>query len=317
VQWGFLTYRDDEPTSRLLAWNVNLNVYGFTDLSPQIMASGGNVNGNVTLANHWSVGGGLNVDVNRWDPRALRGGPELRDDAAGSLWGFVSSDPRKRVSANLNFNANRKPVNDGWGYTVSGGVTVQARSNLDLFAGPMLTISEDDSQYIDEVDDGAGAPHYLFGRIHQVITGLTVRANWTFTPRLSLQAYAMPFIAAGAYSHYKEAADTHARSYDARFSQFGAGALNQVDDVINVDRNGDGVADFHFDRPDFDVRQLRSNLVLRWEYRPGSAAFLIWSHQRDDEIVDGRFRLGSDLRALGGAQAEHVVMIKVNYWIGL
>ncbi|MCE9576388.1 MAG: carbohydrate binding family 9 domain-containing protein [Deltaproteobacteria bacterium] len=317
VQWGFLQYRADEPTDHLLGWNVNLNLFGFSDLSPQLIGAGGNVNANATLASHWSLGGGVNIDGNRWDPHALRGGANLRDNPQGNLWLFVATDPRKAVAGNLNVNASRKPVNDTWSYGINAGVTIQARSNLDLFVGPMLNISEDDSQYIDEVADAAGAPHYIFGRIHQVVTGLTMRANWTFTPRLSLQAYAMPFVAAGAYSKLKEAADTHARAYDQRFSEFGAGQVSTMDDVVSVDRNGDGVADFAFDKPDFDVRQLNSTLVLRWEYRPGSAAFLIWSHSRDDSTTDGQFRLGTDLGALGTAPGEHVVMIKVNYWIGL
>jgi len=88
-----------------------------------------------------------------------------------------------------------------------------------------------------------------------------------------------------------------------------------VDDVYQVTRNGE---QYSFDRPDFNFRQLRSTVVVRWEYRPGSTVFAIWSHGRTDEdLRDGRLRLGRDLGDLGNAPGENVVMVKANYWIGL
>jgi len=74
---------------------------------------------------------------------------------------------------------------------------------------------------------------------------------------------------------------------------------------------------FSFNKPDFNFRQLRSTVVVRWEYRPGSSVFAIWSHGRTSTAEDGRYRLGSDLSALGDADAENVVMVKANYWVGL
>ena len=74
---------------------------------------------------------------------------------------------------------------------------------------------------------------------------------------------------------------------------------------------------FQFSRPDFSFAQVRSNLVVRWEYRPGSTVFAIWSHGQTATGGDGRFDLGRDLDNLGGTQGEDIVMVKVNYWIGL
>ena len=47
---------------------------------------------------------------------------------------------------------------------------------------------------------------------------------------------------------------------------------------------------YSFAQPDFDVRQLRSTVVLRWEYRPGSTVFAIWSHGQTSTSSDGRLR---------------------------
>ncbi len=73
-----------------------------------------------------------------------------------------------------------------------------------------------------------------------------------------------------------------------------------------------------FDQPVFNFRQLRSTVVLRWEYRPGGTVFAIWSHGRtSDAVGDGQFRIGHDLAALGTTPSDNIVMVKANYWIGL
>ena len=77
-------------------------------------------------------------------------------------------------------------------------------------------------------------------------------------------------------------------------------------------------ARYRFARPDRNVRELHSTLVARWEYRPGSTVFAIWSHgQTTNQLTGGELALGRDLRTLVNAGSEDIVMIKVNYWIGL
>lgn len=42
----------------------------------------------------------------------------------------------------------------------------------------------------------------------------------------------------------------------------------------------DGTASFAFAAPHLDIRSLRSNLVVRWEWLPGSTLFLVWQQNR-------------------------------------
>ncbi len=58
-------------------------------------------------------------------------------------------------------------------------------------------------------------------------------------------------------------------------------------DHFNVDENVDGKTDYTFEKNDFNVKQFLSNLVIRWEYSPGSTLFLVWSQTRS---YDTRFR---------------------------
>ena len=109
---------------------------------------------------------------------------------------------------------------------------------------------------------------------------------------------------------------TRADGYRDRFSELERGQLLPAGDVMGFDRDLDGVADFVIDVPDYNYRALRSTVVLRWQYRPGSSAFLIWSQGRESSTLDRELSFGRDLKGLVGADGEHVLLVKVNYWFG-
>jgi hypothetical protein len=170
-------------------------------------------------------------------------------------------------------------------------------------------------QYIDQEPDETNTMHYLFGRIHELDVSMTTRVNWTFSPHLALQVYAQPYIASGHYNELKDVDNPGAANYRDRFHMLTSSEAHLVDGTYNVTAGG---ARFAFDQPDFNFRQLRSTVVLRWEYLPGSNVFAIWSHgQTDSDLDDGRLHFGRDVTALATTASENIVMVKVNYWIGL
>lgn len=317
VTWGYLGYRDTEVEGDVQSWRVNGNAWVFGNLAPELHGYGGNVNGSVQFDNFWSVFAGVEANNNLLDPGGTRGGPALALDPSANGWVGFSSDFRKSVNVYANANWGRTWAADGHRGGVEAGLNIQARSNVELFIGPSYFTATDRDQYIDEVAAGDGSPRYLFGRIQQEVLGLTVRGAWTFTPDLSLQFYAQPFLATGAYRDFKYAGDTRAAAHDDRFVAYRPSQLERVDDTYFVDEDRDGNAEYAFGLPDFAFRALRANLVMRWQYRPGAAAFAIWSHGQSDVGTDGSFDLGRDVTALARADSEDVVMVKVNYWVGL
>jgi hypothetical protein len=319
-QWFWTQYREDRPGDLLRSHATNFNVWRVWDTSPRHLFTGGNVSGQATFLNYWGVGGGFGIDFNVQDPGGLRGGPLLRRDPVYNLWFNAWSDARRTVNATLNGWGWVAPASGSRGGGLTPLVTVQALSNLDLAIGPSLTAQLNDNQYVDEVDDTAGDPHYVLGRLRQVTAALTLRASYTFSPRMGLQLYAQPFVSTGRYNEYKEATSPQADRYDDRYTIFRADqVMDDAEGFRTVDTNGDGAGDFEFELADFNFRELRSNLVFRWEYRPGSALFLIWSHGRtsESEKPDGRFALSDDVSALADETGEHVFLAKLNYWLGL
>jgi hypothetical protein len=309
--WG--QYREDEPSGQLLNWQLNSDVYTVQNFEPRLLTYGWEFNASAQLANYWSLNWYSNLAANQWDPVALRGGATLRQDPGINANFSLQSDTRKAVWASANLHGAYVPATTAENIGLDLGATIQARSNIDIYAGPSFYVRNDPLQYITEADDTGGGHHYVFGTVHQTTASLTARVNWTFSPHLSLQLYAQPFIASGRYSDYKDVNDPHADRFTDRFHLLQGQDYAITDDTVYVRYGGS----YSFDRPDFDLRQVRSTMVLRWEYRPGSTVFAIWSHGQTSQIDDGRFQLGRDISSLVHAQSENLVMIKANYWIGL
>ena len=312
-------YHDEDPGEQVLNYQLSADVFVVgEELSrdPLLTDYGFECNGNVQTANRWQLGFFCNLIRSKWTPGALRGGPSLHADSFYQIGAFGLTDTSKPVWVQFEASGGRTPATDSINGSFSLGAAVQVRANLDFYLGPTYSYRNDSLQYVDEVADESDRPHYVFARIYQTTAALTARVNWTFSTALSLQAYAQPFVSTGSYSEYKDVTRARAERFAARFDQLEGTALTLDGDTYTA-TNGASGGQFSFSRPDFSFRQLRSTVVLRWEYRPGSSVFAIWSHGRTSDETDGRLALGRDLRALGRADAENVVMVKANYWIGL
>ena len=147
---------------------------------------------------------------------------------------------------------------------------------------------------------------------------MTTRVNVIFSPTVSVQLYAQPLLAAGDYSDFKELA--RPRSFDFMRYEASGGtiAFDPAEREYTVDPDGGGAAvPFTFDDPDFNLKSLRVNAVFRWEMRPGSNFYAVWTRQQKDERYPGEFNAGRDARALFGAQGDDVVLFKMTYYLPL
>lgn len=317
VQWLWAQYRDDQPGRYLLSYNISSDNWIVGNWEPSLVAIGGNLGAAATFTNHWNLWGGMGVERQVFNNGALRGGPALRGDSFGFFWLGGSSDARKLVRADLSLDGRVVPASDSRRLAAQASVSVQALSNFNFSLGALVAKNLDDTQYVSDAEDTAGAPQYILGRIDQTTLALTVRMSYTFSSNLSLQLYAQPFTSTGGYTRLKSVIASRADAYADRFHVFAPDELSLADNVYSVDRDGDGMAEFSFDRPDFNFRELRSNLVMRWEYLPGSTVFVVWSHARASDDITGAFALGRELAGLADEPGEHLVMVKASYWYAL
>lgn len=154
---------------------------------------------------------------------------------------------------------------------------------------------------------------YVFGDLVQETLSLSLRLNWIFNPKLSLQAYIQPFISVGTYSDFKELARPKTFSFN-RYGYYVDSHISYEDGVYRIDPDGSGDAPvFFLNNPDFNCKFLRGTIVLRWEYKPGSTLYLVWTQNRADYSSPGDFRFGRDLKNLLTAPGDNIFMIKLTH----
>ena len=153
---------------------------------------------------------------------------------------------------------------------------------------------------------------YIFGRLIQKTVLCDIRMDWIFSPRLSLQVYIQPFISVGAYDRFKELSQPS--SYEFNFYGDGESTILLNDGTYTVDTDGDGSnSAFSFTNPDFNYKSLRGTIVLRWEFRPGSTLYAVWTQNREDYANPGDFKFGRDFRDLLNAPGDNIFMLKFTY----
>ncbi|HEX6912390.1 MAG TPA: DUF5916 domain-containing protein [Longimicrobium sp.] len=317
-----VAYEEFRPGRVFRNWNVGVGGWSGWNFGGERLSTGMVAEGFGHFRNNWGSWMGLNHEFQALRADVLRGGPSFVGPAYSSANGGFFTDSRRKVSGEVNYGGWNEWGTAGGGAWAGAYVNVRPSSRVRLSVGPNVNLSRDPWIFVAEGRTGAGESHYVFGDIRNRSISLSTRLNYAFTPRLTLELYAQPFVAAGEYSGFKEVTDGHADTFDGRFHVYAEGT--EIDagepDEYGVRLDGTGDADFTFRNPDFNFKELRTNAVLRWEYRPGSALFVVWSHGRSHFAPDGSFQVSRDFGRLFDdalAPPTNVLLVKVNYWLNL
>jgi hypothetical protein len=311
-------FRQNEPFSIFRFVGLNFNQwYGFT-FEPGTRYYGGNFNGHATFKNYWSMGIGTSREGKSISTETLRGGPSLVYDGNTSFFGYFNSDNRKKIQGWLEYSLNARDHNTARRHGVWMGLSFQVSDALRISLSPAYMKRRDQIQYVSNVDY-QDEMRYVRGKIDQSQAHITLRLNYNITPDFTIQYYGMPFISAGRYDEFKYINDPLADDFGQRYVQYPEDRIsyNITDDIYEIDETGDGNMDYSFDNPDFNVKDFNSNLVVRWEYQPGSTVYLVWSQQRSDHFTNGNFQIWNDSRDLFKLHPYDIFLIKFSYRFGL
>ena len=247
------------------------------------------------LHNYWGFWARVIRNFEGFDEVVTRGGPIMVAPSDTRINLSVWSDDRKPVTARFGWSLFESRSGDNLQSGVWVRLEFRPMSQLRVTIGPSYNYQRNFAQWLqNKDDDGDGeADRFIFGELDSRVLDISVRGDWTFTPTLSLQLYAQPFVTTGDYGAIKELA--RPRSYEfLPYAGF------------------DGNPDFHF-------RSLHSNLVLRWEFRPGSTLYLVWQQNRGRglDALDPRFRPGDDLGSTFLDPGQSILLVKGNWWLGL
>ena len=296
-QFTWFALQFNQPFSVFNRLQLNSNQWTNYDYAGANTSNAANVNFNANFRNNWSVGADLTRDFDYISNTALRGGPSSRWPGSWSSGFWVNSDSRK--SLYYGFGAN-------WG---AGDESSYKNRNywIDLTWRPSgrarLTLSPSYSRYEPELQYGTtegqetADPRYIFASLDQETAAVTFRLDYAVKPDLTIQYYGQPFVSAGDYSQFKAITDPRAAAYEDRFAPI-------------ADEDAPAIRDFN-------VRDFNSNLVVRWEFQPGSLVYVVWNQGRQGSSEGSPFDVTDDLDGLFHVRPHDIFLVKVSRWFSL
>ena len=279
-----------------------------------------------TLTNYWSGSTVMRYDARTEDDRLTRGGPLAVTPRRVTASIRVQTDRTKPyvVSASYDWNGDNA---GSWRQGGDLNLSVAVQSNWEVSFGPSISKERVAAHYVTAVSDPLATEtfggRYVFAKLDQTTFSLDTRFNITFTPNLSFELFAQPFVSTGNYGALKEFRAPG--TFD--FLRYGTdiGTVTDPGDgtyLVDPDAAGPAAA-FSVDNRDFSYRSLLGNAVLRWEWRPGSTLYLVWQQSRvqDLEASDptlsriGESRIGHDTADIFRIPPDNIFQLKVSYWL--
>nr|WP_262917823.1 carbohydrate binding family 9 domain-containing protein [Muricauda sp. F6463D] len=311
--YTWIGYQTLKPDSTFRRVGINYNHWTAWDFQGNHNYLQFNTNSWQNWKGNWNTNIGFNYAPIQYSNFALRGGPRLRQSPWMSFWNSINTDSRKKLRFSFYHNGRKALDNSFKTYYMEGGFVYQPINALRISAFPSLQINHDKLQFIDNFDDVNGSSRYLNGEINQRTLSMSFRLNYTINPNLTIQYWGQPFISRGRYSNFKHITDPLAKTFENRFVQYSTDQTNLSDDFYSIDEDLDGVGDFSFDDPDFSFVQFRSNLVIRWEYIPGSEIFLVWSQDVTQSGNPAEGLLPSLGDNIFGQKPQNIFLLKATY----
>jgi uncharacterized protein DUF5916/cellulose/xylan binding protein with CBM9 domain len=296
--WIGYSDRHERALYKRFQWNWNWWQYWTTAGLPEERAV--NTNTHITLRNTWGLHAGATWGQlgGTYCYSCSRGGPAVRQDPYFAPWVFIPGDDRKAIVPYFQVNYWRGDRGQSRSLNVSPELDFKLASRFTAALIPSYTRQTNEVQSLGPTTDTLKVTHYLFAHLEQRQFAFTARFTYPFSANMSLQVYAQPFVSKGTYSNVRELSATpRARAFANRYQAYGDTA---------VTNNPGG----------FNFKQFRSNVVFRWEYRPGSTLFVVWSQGRQGSTgVEGTRSIRGDLGDLFNLRPDNGFLVKASYWI--
>jgi hypothetical protein len=264
--------------------------------------------------NLWIQGLRFFIETDNIDNFMLRGGPSFRTPGKLNLNYHIGTNPTKKLTFFAGISYGKRVDNAGERKGIFANISYRPVNFISMSLAPHFDNRYSGFQYVETVTDN-DVDKFIFADIQQKTFSLTARIDITISPDFTVQYYGAPFISAATYNNYKKVADPIAENYDDRFNIYNESEHQyfEADELIGFSEEANGVYDYYIDFPDFNYQQFRSNLVLRWEYKPGSLLYLVWSQDKTDAVSDGTFNLGNDIKNMFKIKAQDIFLIKFSY----
>ncbi len=310
-----LTYKVSKPKGSIRSYSIDFQQehdwsYGFENTMDHLK-----ILGYLQFNNLWNIHLNLNKYFGIYDTRELRGGPNLYKDDYYDTELFIQSNSVKQLW--VGFGPRMRFYSDDvsktsyftafWKWQISDRFSITSRTIFDH--------SVDNNKYMTKAIDLSGRTKYLVGTIDRNTIYSTLRLEYYVSPEISIQYYGNPYASLGKYTNFREVADASNLSLDKRYLDLEKGSL--IDNKYTLKLNGIETYQNPIDNPDIKRQVFNSNLVGRWEFRPGSTLYLVWTNTRFQDSNQLDRSIWKSFGNILNVKPENVFMIKFSYWFSL
>ncbi|MFI5252020.1 MAG: DUF5916 domain-containing protein [Bacteroidota bacterium] len=291
-----VTYKEDYGPSPIRRYSINFQSDYRWDWDGVATLRDLEINPIFEFENFWALSFDYHHYLTAYDD-ANRGIIGLyRRPVANDLIMSVQTDIRQPVSLNLiseytGTNIGKNAYLSSFIFTVrpltwmeySPTVTFYSSRHEEAWAIPVYT------------DDG----YNLFGDRDVDEYDFNLRGTITFTTDLSLQFFTQVLLAKGQYTNLRKLTGAESFTPYDYLSDTGSTAFKR------------------YSNPDFNDKTINANLVLRWEYMPGSTFYLVWTQARFGNIGSAVNYFGANFADAFRLPMDNVILAKVSYRWGM
>jgi hypothetical protein len=311
-QYVKVRYKFLKPTRTYRSANINLEQFTEFDFEGNFNRFSSEINGFINWKNNWWTESGTGFTPHNFSNSHLRGGERWRlfDDYFAFL--YFGSDQSKKFNFILGYVTSGAEQNNDSYIRYDFRLNYQPTDALNISLRTKLELSNNKTQYVTD-NTFQNDKRYILGNIDLETWSTTLRMNYSINPNLSIQYYGQPFIARGKYSDFNFVNNPTARDFNDRVTLYKNEQISFDESDYSIDENTDGTIDYSFDDPNFSEIQFRSNLVVRWEYIPGSELFFVWT-QGIDGSDDPKQSIKSNFqKQVFNRQPNNTFLIKATY----
>ncbi len=318
LQVVWVGYHIYEPFSIFRDININGHQFGAWDFGGNKTGIGGSIRTSAQFTNYWRGSFSFSLNGTQQSNSALRGGPALIEPGYKYVrFGFFSNQ-QKKITFELSggqYFSNENGYRSIKDYELEIGY--RPFKSLKVGIAPGINSYNNDLQYVTQSGYNNDT-RYVMAHIDRTTVNMSLRINYNITPDLTIQYWGQPFVATGEYTEFKHITDSKADNLTDRYNIYTDQQIsfNEENQTYLIDDNVDGTVDYSFGKPDFNVKEFLSNLVVRWEYRPGSTVYLVWSQTRNEYQNDGTFDFTNDVKDLFSEKPKNIFLLKFSYRIG-